>query len=158
MPLSHESDWSFAARNDASSAARARAEDWARKAGLPEVLILRLVLVIEELFTNTIKHGYCRESNRPVRISLGRRDDVAHLDYRDQGPPFDPIHTTPCIPEDIPPSQVGGMGLQLIQTLGCNASYIYERGWNIVRLDVSATQTSARAEALIARKGRKKLS
>ena len=155
MPLSHESDWSFAASNDASSEACALAENWARIAGLPEVLILRLVLVIEELFTNTIKHGYCGESNRPVRISLVRVDDMAHLDYRDQGPPFDPIHTTFPIPEDLPPAEVGGMGLQLIQTLGCSASYVYEVGWNIVRLDVSATQTSARVEALIARKGRK---
>lgn len=155
MPLSPESDWSFAASNDASSAACLRAENWARIAGFPEVLVLRLVLVIEELFTNTIKHGYCGESNRPVRISLVRVGDMAHLDYRDQGPPFDPIHTRPPTLEDGPPAHVGGMGLQLIQTLGCNASYVYEVGWNIVRLDVSATQTSARTEALIARKGRK---
>ena len=60
------------------------------------------------------------------------------------------------LPRDDPPDQVGGMGLQLIQTLGCNASYVYENGWNIIRLDVSATKTSAHAALLIARKDRKK--
>ena len=155
MPLSHEISWSFAASNAASRDACALAEAWARGAALPEVLVLRLVLVIEELFTNTIKHGYCGESNHPVHISLGCQDGMALLDYRDQGPLFDPIHTRPNLPKQSPPDQVGGMGLQLIQTLGCNASFVHEGGWNITRLGVSATQTLARTEALIARKRRK---
>jgi serine/threonine-protein kinase RsbW len=154
MPLSHEISWSFAASNAASHDACALAEAWARSAGLPEVLVLRLVLVIEELFTNTIKHGYCGESNHPVHISLGCLDGMALLDYRDQAPLFDPIHTRPSLPMDTPPDHVGGMGLQLIQTLGCNASFVHEGGWNITRLGINATRAPARTEALIARKKR----
>jgi serine/threonine-protein kinase RsbW len=155
MPLSHEISWSFAASYAASRDACALAEAWARSAGLPEVLVLRLVLVIEELFTNTIKHGYCGESNHPVQISLGCLDGMALLNYSDRAPLFDPIHTRPSLPMDTPPDQVGGMGLQLIQTLGCNASFVYEGGWNITRLGISATQAPARTEALIARKKKK---
>lgn len=137
MPLSHEINWSFAATNAATNAASsdacARAKSWARDAGLPEAQILRLVLVIEELFTNTIKHGYCEESNRPVHIALGCRDGLAWLDYRDQAPPFDPINNIALY---NPPNQIGGIGLRLIQSLGMNASYLNSEGWNIVKLAV----------------------
>ncbi len=156
MPQHHETNWSFAATSAASSDACSRAEGWARDTGLPEAQILRLVLVIEELFTNTIKHGYREESNRPVHIALGHCDGLAELDYRDQAPPFDPIHTVETLPEDIPPTQVGGMGLRLIQTLGCNASYTNEGGWNIVRLAVGAKATSPQMESLINRNKQKK--
>ncbi len=156
MPLIHESNATFVATNAASSDACAHAEGWARNAGLTEVQILRLVLVIEELFTNTIKHGYCEESNRPVHISLGYRDALIMLDYRDQAPPFDPIHAEPTIARDIPPDQVGGMGLQLIQTLGFDARYAYEAGWNIIRLAIGSGQTSPGIEALMDKNAKKK--
>jgi serine/threonine-protein kinase RsbW len=142
MPLKHTIGWTFAATNAASRDACMQAENWARETGLPEVLIMRLVLVIEELFTNTIKHGYHSESNRPVQIALAAKDGRAELDYRDQAPAFDPIHA--CIrhvPEQ-PPVDVGGMGLRLIQTLGHKASYAYQDGWNIVRLAVGADAVS----------------
>lgn len=155
MPPSHQIDWFFAASFAASQDACALAEDWARKAGLPETLVLRLVIMIEELFTNTIKHGYCEESNRPVRISLDCREGLAHLDYRDQAPPFDPIHTPPIIDPDRPPDDVGGMGLLLIQTLGGNASYAHEDGWNLIRLSVSAAPAPG-AKGLIAGKEQRK--
>ncbi len=136
MPPQNKIDWTFAATSAASCDACARAEKWAREADLPEILIMRLVLVIEELFTNTIKHGYQSESNRPVHIALRVRDGRAELDYRDQASPFDPVNSIVKFSEDHPPSRVGGMGLQLIQTLGHNASYAHLAGWNIVRLAV----------------------
>lgn len=138
MPQCHEIDWSFTATFAASSDACARAERWARDAGLPETLMLRLVLLIEELFTNTIKHGYRTESNRPVHITLRHHDGLAELDYRDLAPPFDPVHTLQNRAQAPAPTRIGGMGLRLIQALGRNASYTHEDGWNIVRLRISA--------------------
>lgn len=142
MPLKHTIGWTFAATNTASREACLQAENWARETGLPEVLIMRLVLVIEELFTNTIKHGYQLESNRPVQIALAAKDDRAELDYRDQAPAFDPVHACTRSSLDSPPTDVGGMGLRLIQTLGHQASYAYQNGWNIIRLTVGADSVS----------------
>lgn len=136
MPLPRTIHWAFNATYAASSEASAGAESWARKAGLSETLILRLVLVIEELFTNTIKHGYREESNHQVVISLGLRDGQAVLDYRDQAPPFDPIGSTLGSAQDAPPAEVGGMGLRLIQSLGSETCYVHENGWNIVHLKI----------------------
>ncbi|MFZ5834092.1 MAG: ATP-binding protein [Pseudomonadota bacterium] len=131
-------EWTFAATNAASCDACARAENWAREAGFPEILVMRLVLVIEELFTNTIKHGYHAESNCPVQISLRVCDGRAVLDYRDQAPPFDPVHTKKMRASGRAPTRVGGMGLRLIQTYGTDASHVHQDGWNIVRLAVGA--------------------
>lgn len=149
MPLSHKIDWTFAATHAASASACASAEAWARAAGLPEMLILRLVLLIEELFTNTIKHGYHSESNRPVRIALGYNGGHAELEYCDQAPPFDPISNVEHVADYNPPAHIGGMGLKLIQTLGCKASYSNEDGWNIVRMMIGDHEISAQAESLI---------
>lgn len=141
MPLSHIIHWAFDATYAASSEASEWAEGWARKAKLPEALILRLVLVIEELFTNTIKHGYCGESNRQVLISLAARDGLAVLDYRDQAPPFDPIGTVAPGLALTPPTEVGGMGLRLIQSLGQESVYVHENGWNSIHLVVGPSTT-----------------
>lgn len=141
MSFTHKIHWAFNATHAASSEASGQAEIWARQAGLPEALTLRLVLVIEELFTNTIKHGYCEESNRQVVISLDLQDGLAVLDYRDQAPPFDPIGTVVQLPADRAPSEVGGMGLRLIQSLGLQAQYARENGWNIVHLKIGANNS-----------------
>lgn len=138
MPPENQVIWTFAATNAASCDACGRAEAWARDMGLPEAQILRLVLVIEELFTNTIKHGYREESNRPVHIALGYCDGLAELDYRDQAPIFDPINNVEKLADYNPPTHIGGMGLQLIQSLGVNASYANKKGWNIVKLSVGS--------------------
>lgn len=151
MPLIHESNATFIATNAASTDACVHAEGWARNAGLPEVQILRLVLVIEELFTNTIKHGYCEESNRPVHISLGYRDGLIMLDYRDQAPPFDPISNVEKTAAYNPPNQIGGMGLRLIQSLGINASYENSEGWNSVKLAVGGGAMPANLSGRIRR-------
>lgn len=154
--MHHEINWSFEATNAASSDACARAEVWARDARVPEAQRLRLVLVIEELFTNTIKHGYREESNRPVRIALGYKEGLAELDYRDQAPQFDPINNVEHLADYNPPTHIGGMGLQLIQSLGINASYSYAEGWNIVKLAIGARQSSPQMEARIRSNAQKK--
>lgn len=137
MALTNEINWTFAATSAASSDACMRAETWAREAGLPDMLIMRLVLVIEELFTNTIKHGYRRESKRPVKIALGVQGRSAVLDYRDRGPPFDSVRTMEICAEQNAPLRVGGLGLFLIQSISGKAVYANEERWNIVRLEIS---------------------
>lgn len=137
MPKKHEISWTFGATNAASISACAQAEAWAREAGLPEMLILRLVLVIEELYTNTIKHGYRRESKRPVKISLCVKDGMAELEYRDHGPPFDSVRTMEICAEQNAPIRIGGMGLFLIQSISSKARYENDAGWNVVQLSIS---------------------
>lgn len=77
-----------------------------------------------------------------MQIAPAAMDDRAELDYHNQAPVFDPIHTCTRSSLDHPPTDVGGMGLRLIQRLGYQASYAYQDGWNIVPLAIGADAVS----------------
>jgi serine/threonine-protein kinase RsbW len=106
--------------------------------GVAESDVLRLALVIEELFTNTVVHGHGGGSDAPVRISL--RCDVAHLElvYEDSAPAFDPLDHVARAPVDptegVTDRPIGHLGLPLIVNMAERISYAREGGRNRIRL------------------------
>jgi anti-sigma regulatory factor (Ser/Thr protein kinase) len=56
---------------------------------LTPALVSRVRIVVEELFSNTIKYGYGGECERPVRLHLST-DTSLTIAYEDDAPPFDP--------------------------------------------------------------------
>jgi serine/threonine-protein kinase RsbW len=92
---------------------------------VPRDTISRLKLVVEELFSNTIKYGYGGECERPVRLRL-RGSPRIELVYEDAAPPFDP--TAWCetsLPRAPQLASVGRKGIALV--LGMAESARYER-------------------------------
>jgi anti-sigma regulatory factor (Ser/Thr protein kinase) len=79
----------------------------------------RARVVVEELFTNTIKYGYGGESERPVRLS-GRVAGGVVLVFEDEAPPFD------LTLWHAPPSgeRVGQQGIAMILGLCAAVSYV----------------------------------
>lgn len=100
--------------------------------GCPAGACERLQLVVEELFTNSIAHGYGGECEAPVRIGLSRAGDRLTLRYIDQAAPFDPGKIAPATAST---AAVGGLGLGLIQ--GMSKSIRYQRlgPHNVTELD-----------------------
>ncbi|HTS20521.1 MAG TPA: ATP-binding protein [Casimicrobiaceae bacterium] len=95
---------------------------------------LRLRLVIEELFTNTIEHGLGGESDSPIRLALNLKDGAVSLLYEDSAPPYDPLASA-IAPEAEPlgtreSQAIGGLGLRLVRELSGDARYAYEEGRN----------------------------
>jgi anti-sigma regulatory factor (Ser/Thr protein kinase) len=88
---------------------------------LPRDMISRLQIVVEELFSNTIKYGYGGECERPVRLRL-RCAPPVELVYEDAAPPFDP---TAWRENPTPRGGVGRKGIVLV--LGLAESVRYER-------------------------------
>ena len=130
--------WTFRSTlADSADACRA-AEAWAVVARLETNVTHNLVLVIEELFTNTVKYGYESSDGGPVRVSLSYNDRMVALTYADQAQPFD----SSAIPQDWEPDigtgRIGGLGLRLIQTIGRDVTYRRDDGWNILTLSISA--------------------
>lgn len=83
---------------------------------------LRLQLVIEELFTNTIAHGHHGDSEHQVSLSLGRNDGILTLRYEDDAPPFDHSEFGQNFRSTV---EVGGQGLGLIH--GMSKAIRYQR-------------------------------
>jgi len=89
---------------------------------------LRLSLVVEELFTNTVVHGYGGGSDATVRLAL--RADASHLElsYEDSAPPFDPVAHAARSPVDpaaaVGDRPIGHLGLALVVDMAERISYV----------------------------------
>jgi anti-sigma regulatory factor (Ser/Thr protein kinase) len=102
---------------------------------LPPEMRSRLEIVVEELYSNTIKYGYGGESTRPVRVRLLCATPV-ELVYEDEAPPFDPTAWLAQEPGQTPPPRdvVGRKGIALALGLARSARYERLRSGNRVRL------------------------
>ena len=111
----------------------------AGRAGFDGVAQLFIELIIEELFTNTVAHGYGGDSRQPVWVSVAGVGGALTLTYEDAAPPCNPL-TLPgpgLLDARVEERPVGGLGMPLVKALSDSASYAYEEGRNRLTLAVS---------------------
>jgi serine/threonine-protein kinase RsbW len=110
--------------------------EFAHQCDLPRDERARLLIILEELFTNAVTHGYGDHSetgNITVALQLGVCR--IEIDFIDDGRPFDPLSRDP--PDlDAPENEraVGGLGIHLVRSLVDEAHYRREGGRNRLRL------------------------
>lgn len=75
---------------------------------LPSRTAITLGLIVNELATNAVKHGFGRSANNRVSLVVGRQDKTITLDFANSGDP---------IPPDVDVDNPQSMGLQLIHAL-----------------------------------------
>ena len=83
---------------DLSSALAALSEALARfgeSNDLPEELVQRLGLALDELVTNSIQHGVVEVSQPELRLELRMEDGEVVAQLEDNGIPFDPFEDAP---------------------------------------------------------------
>ena len=123
----------FPARLAALPDTAAFAQAFCDRHGIARDDALRLTLVIEELFTNTIEHGHRGESDAPIRLALSLDDGVVALLYEDSAPRYDPLAQAPAaasLAEPLGERPIGGLGVHLVRELVASARYAYEEGRN----------------------------
>jgi anti-sigma regulatory factor (Ser/Thr protein kinase) len=88
-------------------------------------LVSRVRIIVEELFSNTIKYGYCGECDRPVRLHLGA-EPVLTVTYEDEAPPFDPTALEREADESIMSEDraEGKAGIAMVLGLCKTAAYV----------------------------------
>ena len=108
-------------------------------AGLARDACLRLTLLVEELFTNTVAHGHGQDSEAPVRLVFDVAPGRVGLLYEDTGRPHNPFAA--IAPPDgsagVEERPVGGLGLVLIAALASEVQYRREDGKNRISLTVT---------------------
>lgn len=136
----------FPARMDALRALGAFLETFCTSAGVERAQLLRLNLVIEELFTNTVRHGYRGECDEPVWVTLDASPEAVRVTYEDMAPPFNPYaHLKQRSPDSTQERfKVGGLGVLLTNELAAARDYAYVFGRNRIRLTLDRV---ARAES-----------
>ena len=92
---------------------------------LTPALVSRVRIIVEELFSNTIKYGYGGECDRPVRLHLSTGTSLT-IAYEDDAPPFDPTarareDDASIMDEDRPE---GRAGIAMVLGLCATATYV----------------------------------
>lgn len=129
----------FTSRMRDTAAVRAFLDKFCAEAGIAHGACLRLHLVTEELFTNTVKHGNRGGSDAPVVITLEERPDSIRLVYEDQAPPFNPLAFADRVKpaEQVEGGKEGGLGVVLAKEMALDAEYHYLFGHNRIALKLS---------------------
>jgi serine/threonine-protein kinase RsbW len=140
MSFSEQAD--FPARFASLPDTAAFARGFCDRHGIGHDDALKLTLIIEELFTNTIEHGYRAESDAPIRIGLASQHGAVALLYEDSAPPYDPLSTVSAqrfaLGEELETRPIGGLGVHLVRELTSDARYTYEDGSNRLWLTLKA--------------------
>jgi anti-sigma regulatory factor (Ser/Thr protein kinase) len=95
---------------------------------------LRLTLVVEELFTNTVTHGL--RDGGTIELVLDALPGRIAVIYEDTGPEFDPfaVREPSEAAAGVEDRPVGGLGLVLVGRLGRNVEYSHADGRNRISL------------------------
>ena len=117
---------------------------------LPNLITIgRLILVLEELFANTVEHGYAQlgaaAAARPVWLAVAPGADGIEVVYEDAAPAHDPFAkaTTPDYSGPVDSWQVGGVGVALVIKLGRKVSYDRADGRNRIGFTIPLRRPGA---------------
>ena len=114
---------------------------FAEKHGLERKVLIELNLILEELVTNVIYHGYEDDAEHQITIGLALDAGRLRIEVEDDGRYFDP--------RDVPPPDVeasleerpcGGLGLHLVRSLVDELKYHRSDGRNLLVLVKSGTR------------------
>jgi anti-sigma regulatory factor (Ser/Thr protein kinase) len=95
-------------------------------AGMGDRISMRLRLVVEELFVNTVTHGHGGDSDAPVDVTILIAEDRVVLTYIDVAPPFDPFADVRRPEPDVrlEDRSIGGLGVFLVTRFASRYEYV----------------------------------
>ena len=116
-------------------------ESVCRQAAIARNDVLRIALVAEELFTNSVKHGYGGDSQQQVWITLEPDNGACRLIYEDSAPAYDPFVDAAEVDLDAPldTRAVGGLGVLLVARFSRSHKYTRTGGRNRISLVLPLT-------------------
>ncbi len=99
-------------------------QEWLAAEGVPAPTIRDATLMLDELITNTVLHGYKVHPDGWIEVLAQVRGASLLLTLRDRAPAFDPRtapHPDPASPLDLRP--IGGLGLMFVRRLSDEIDY-----------------------------------
>ena len=101
----------------------------------PEGTRYNVLLALQEMVTNVLRHGYEFDETKPIEVIFELTEDTLSIALRDQGPAFDPLmfDTSDCEASNMP-AEAGGFGIHIARMVMDEVQYVREGGWNVLRL------------------------
>jgi anti-sigma regulatory factor (Ser/Thr protein kinase) len=104
-------------------------EEFGKCHGLSKRYKLDLNLILEEILTNIISHGYADKGEHFIQITISQENGVLVVCVKDDGIPFNPVTAeAPDIKRPLEEREIGGLGVHLIKQLVDDI--VYERVGN----------------------------
>jgi serine/threonine-protein kinase RsbW len=101
----------------------------------PEGTRYNILLALQEMVTNVLRHAYRGDESKPVRLQFVAEPRGIEITLRDQGPPFDPLaaHEPDADAEDLPASP-GGFGILIMKAVMESIDYQRDGDWNVLTM------------------------
>ena len=95
-----------------------------------------VVLGLEEVATNVVRHGGGEPGSSEIEIEVASSDDEVRVEVRDGGKAFDPFHEAPepDLDAGVEERKIGGLGVHFVKVLMDETSYSREGGRNHVTM------------------------
>jgi anti-sigma regulatory factor (Ser/Thr protein kinase) len=115
---------------------QAFAEEFAHECSLPDDERARLLIILDELFTNAVTHGQGPHSTGDdITVALGWKTGRLRISFVDDGLPFDPLaFGAPDLDAAGEERAIGGLGIHIVRSLVDQARYRREGGRNHLHL------------------------
>lgn len=113
-------------------------EQFGNALGLPKKRMLHSKLVLDELFTNIITHGYTKDAERWIEITISHEDGTLILRIEDDGMFFNPLKAErPDIGCSLEECKIGGLGVHLTMHFINDINYQRLGNKNVVTLKIN---------------------
>ncbi|MFC5498077.1 ATP-binding protein [Caenimonas terrae] len=104
--------------------------EWASVQAVPPRVINSVILMLDELITNVVMHGFRDSGEGSIEVTLAIEDGCVAATVRDSAPAFDPF----SIPEadtslDAEDRGIGGLGVHFVRKM--SDGYGYRRDGDI---------------------------
>lgn len=95
-----------------------------------------IVLGLEEVATNVVRHGGGDPGSSEIEIDVVSTDDEVRIEVRDSGRAFDPFHEAPepDLDAGVEEREIGGLGVHFVKVLMDETAYSREGGRNHVTM------------------------
>jgi serine/threonine-protein kinase RsbW len=125
---------------DALGRCAAEVHEFLAARGLSPRAVYRADLVLEEIVTNIIRHGYDDTGPHTIAVAVALQTDTLTLTFEDDGRAFDPLAAPepelPDAPDAIP---TGGRGLRLVRAMIRDGEYLRRDGRNRLTVHIART-------------------
>ncbi|MCA8965539.1 MAG: ATP-binding protein [Planctomycetes bacterium] len=102
----------------------------------PEGTRYNVLLALQEMVTNVLRHAYQRDESKPVEVTFELANDSLEICLRDQGPAFNPLSfdTEEQAENEDMPTACGGFGIHIARVVMDEVSYARDAGCNVLRM------------------------
>lgn len=104
--------------------------------GCPLKTIMKIDIVIDEIFGNICKYAYENKCGK-VEIIVGIDEDSNYvsLTFKDSGIKFDPLeHKRPDVSLSAEEREIGGLGIFIVEKIMDEIDYKYQDGKNVLSI------------------------